>query len=526
MCGGVYEAEINFTDLFEQKYESAKAIQILAKEQIKIETNKVFMWIFDCRDFKVKDILEIADYEIKIDEETNAKSTVKVLKNTTAKANDIVAIKKNNSIVFWGVIDEIQNENGQQLYEYILKYITNIFDENVPLSKNAEDDEIKEGYYVIRSSLDTTKVLDIADASKISGANVQLHEFNDSDAQKWKITKDGEGYYTLEARCSKMLLDVAGGVFQNGTNLQQCIKNNSDAQRFNMQHVEGSRYRIKTKGHELFVDVADSNTNDGTNIRICNRYEAKSQEFILEKLEDIAIKEEGIEDFIANAINNNFVTSKDVFANKAYIEVRVKTHTKLKTSVTNVQENMYNLHTWMTNCTQLYNINYNIYREDRKLIIEIENKIAKKKLIDVNAHAISNYTEVFSTDIVSKVEVLTSTETYYLYLLNDRTTTTNVADENRAAGKTERIYTQNYEDAEQKALDTIKANSYNHNITFDLLNEIIKVGTPIAIKTKNSVVHDTYISAITITPSKFISYTVGSIRIGFIDKLLKERNKR
>ena len=78
---------------------------------------------------------------------------------------------------------------------------------------------------------------------------------------------------------------------------------------------------------------------------------------------------------------------------------------------------MYNLHTWMTNCTQLYNINYNIYREDRKLIIEIENKIAKKKLIDVNAHAISNYTEVFSTDIVSKVEVLTSTETYYLYLL-------------------------------------------------------------------------------------------------------------
>ena len=173
-----------------------------------------------------------------------------------------------------------------------------------------------------------------------------------------------------------------------------------------------------------------------------------------------------------------------------------------------------------------YNINYNIYREDRKLIIEIENKIAKKKLIDVNAHAISNYTEVFSTDIVSKVEVLTSTETYYLYLLNDRTTTINVADENRAAGKTERIYTQNYEDAEQKALDTIKANSYNHNITFDLLNEIIKVGTPIAIKTKNSVVHDTYISAITITPSKFISYTVGSIRIGFIDKLLKERNKR
>lgn len=483
------------------------------------------MWIFDYKDFKIKDILEIADYEIKIDEETNAKSTIKVLKKTTAKSNDIVAIKKNNNIVFWGVIDEIQNEDGQQLYEYALRYITNIFDESVPISKNAEDDEIEEGYYTIRTALDTTKALDIADASTISGANVQLHEFNNSDAQKWKITKDNEGYYTLEARCSEMALDVEDGIFQNGTNLRQCTKNNSDAQKFEIQHVEGSRYRIKTKGHELFVDVADASTNKGTNIRVCNRYEAKSQEFVFEKLEDIAIKEEGIEDFIANAINNNFAKSKDIFANKTYIEVRVKTHTKLQISVTNIQENMYNLHTCMTNYTQLYNINYNIYRENKKLIIEIENKSTKKKLIDVNAQSISNYTEVFSTDIVSKVEVLTNTETYYLYLLNNRTTTTNAANENRAAGRTVRVYTQNYEDAEQKALDIIKANSYNHNITFNLLEEMIKVGTPISIKTKNSVVYDTYISAITITSSKFISYTVGNIRIGFINKLLKERNK-
>ena len=56
-----------------------------------------------------------------------------------------------------------------------------------------------------------------------------------------------------------------------------------------------------------------------------------------------------------------------------------------------------------------------------------------------------------------------------------------------------------------------------------MLNKYMKVGTPVAIKTKNSVILDTYISAIKITQSKLIEYTCGNIRIKFIDKLLKER---
>ena len=112
-----------------------------------------------------------------------------------------------------------------------------------------------------------------------------------------------------------------------------------------------------------------------------------------------------------------------------------------------------------------------------------------------------------------------------MYLLNDRTTTTDMNNQNRAAGKVETVYTEKMEDAQQKALDTIKSNSYNHNITFSMLNKYMKVGTPIAIKTKNSAILDTYISAIKITQNNFIEYTCGNIRIKFIDKILKERNK-
>lgn len=373
--GGIYNADITFTDIFEKQYKDIQPIQIWTKETVKIETNKVFMWIFDCKDFSVKDIVEIADYEINIDEETNANSIIKVLKKTTAKSNDIIAVKKNNDVVYWGVVQEIQNEDGRQLYEYTTKYITNLFDRN-----------------------------------------------------------------------------------------------------------------IKLENEEL-------------------------------------IKTTGVEDFIAKVITDNFILNEDTFINKTYLQINVLTHTPKQTSVSNVQDGIYNLHTWITNCTQNYDIVYNFSVENKKLVITIENKTYTKELIDTQAQAILNYTEVFETDIVSKVIVLTNTNTYILYLLNDRTTTTDKTNVNRAEGKIETVYTENYEDAPQKALDVMKANSYNHNITFNLYDKYIKVGTPIAIKTKESIILDTYISAIKITQNKFYEYTCGNIRIKFIDKLLKERKK-
>lgn len=111
---------------------------------------------------------------------------------------------------------------------------------------------------------------------------------------------------------------------------------------------------------------------------------------------------------------------------------------------------------------------------------------------------------------------------YTLYLKTDRTTTTDQNDPDRAEGKIALIYTENGEDAPQEALNVIKGNSYNHNITFDYKDRYIQVGTPIAIKTKKSIIYDTYISAIKLTPKAFIQYTCGNIRVKFIDKLLKK----
>ena len=523
--GGIYTADIEFTDLLGQSYKDTQVIQVFAKEKIKIETNKVFMWIFDYKDFAVKDIVEIADYEINIDEETNANSTIKLLKKTTAKARDIVAMKKNNSVVYWGIVDNIQNEDGKQLYEYTLKYITNMFDEKVALARNVT--EIEEGTYVIKSALDATKVLDVMGQSTENEGNVQIWGNNDTVAQKFNVIKQSDGTYKIQNTNSEKYLTVQAGNYQNSTNIFQYSNLGNNQQKFEIIRASDGYFRIRCAGNSNYsIDVAGGNVAEGTNVQIYNNNTTLAQKWIFQKLEEEIIRNEGIEDFIAKAIEDNFVNSEDTLTNRQYLDIRVKTHTKLQTTVSNAEDNLYNLHTWMSNCTQLYNIKFTFYIENKKLVMEIENKSLDKELIDVNAQPISSYTEVFDTDIVSKVEVSTNTHTYYLYLLNDRTTTTDATNENRAEGRTERVFTANYEDAEQKALDQITANRYNHNITFKYFNRYIEVGTPIAIKTKESLIYDTYISAIKITQEKFVEYTCGNIRIKFIDKLLKERRNK
>jgi len=378
--GGVYETEITYTDIWNEQYTDELAIQIWAKQELKIERSKNFMWIFSYDDFSVVDIVEISNFELNIDEETNANSIIRVMKKTTAKSRDIVAIKKNNEVIYWGIIDEIHNEDGQKVYEYTTKYLTNLFDRKVKLEN-----------------------------------------------------------------------------------------------------------------------------------------------------QDI-IKTTGVEDFIGQTITKNYISNLDTFINLSWFELLVATHTPKQSSVTNVENGIYNLHTWITNCTQNYDIVYSFSIVNKKLRMTIENKTFSKELIDTLAQAISNYTEVFETDVVSKVIVLydkvnevENPGEYTLYLLNDRTTTTDMTNPNRADGKVDMVYTENYEDANQEALNVMKANSYNHNITFNLYDKYIRVGTPIAIKTKESKIFNSYISSIKITQSKFYEYMCGNIRIKFIDKLLKER---
>lgn len=512
--GGVYQATINY-DILDIQYDANYDIQVYAREPFKFDLDKNFIWIFSYDNFEVRDIVEISDYDITIDEETNAKSTITVLKNTQAKAKDIIAVKHNNEVVYWGIIDEIQNESGEIKYKFIIKNITNLFDRKI------ENNTFPSG----TGLLSITTVMD----SKTYYVTTYGFE-NDTPTLKEVTTPtDINMVYLIRVGSYYVIRSAHSGRYftrmeiQFGGNLMNWV--------VMKEEFTGS-------DDQLWIFGGGKIKNKATNTEMS--YWANQEMVILSgegfsigltQYQDI-MQRLGLEDSLEYTIDHHFLNTNDSLVNINWLFVETQTHTPRNVQITNMENGIYNLHTWLTNCNQYYNVTYNfsVAKLDRwRLKMGIKTYERPKELIDTNAMNITNYTEVFETNVTAKVIVKydkvneeENPGTYILYLKTDRTTTTDMNDPNRAEGDITTVYTENYEDANQTALDVMKANEYNHNITFNL-DRYIAEGTPIAIKTKNSLIFNTYISQIKITPKRFYEYICGNIRINFIEKLKKEK---
>lgn len=467
------------------------------------------MWIFDyysSSEIQVKDIVEIADYELTIDEETNANSTIKVLKKTNAKAKDIIAVKKNNERIYWGIIEEIQNESGANSYTFITKYITNLFDREIPL----EAVGTKKSF--------VAKILNSGNGLQLTLMNT-LMVSSSTIASYFHFIYTPNGYY-IERNGRYLTYNLS-------TNAVTAVTFTGSANQLWQISGTGTQRKIQASNNKYLTLGSFGSftiTIASTQVLYTN----------IELSTNEIIQKAGIEDQILNAIQNNFTNSGDSLLNIDYITFFLTSnlHNTRQTQVTNVENGIYNLHTWLTNCTQYYNVVYGFNIVNKKLSIGLgipNIALIQKELIDSNAQNISNYTEVFETDVTAKVMVLydkvngqDNKGVYTLFLKTDRTTTTDETDQDRAEGNVTTIYTENYEDANQSALDVMKGNEYNHSITFNY-DKYIAIGTPIAIKTKNSIIYNSYISSIKTTQNKFYEYICGNIRINFIDKLLKEK---
>lgn len=479
-----------------------------------------YMTIFDYYDFSIKDNIPIYNKNINTDEETNAVATVQTTHYANAKKRDIVVIKEGYKIIYWGIIKEISQEEEEKSYTYFLRYITNLFDEKVLLEQNVIGN-IEEGYYRLKPVVDGTKALKVKNDGVENNDKVILWDKNSSESQIWKINKTGQHYNIKNANSDKYMNVADNAATTNGKDIVQ----NQTALNWDIKEKASGQYNIAYAGNNTYVvDVEDGVSANGTKIQVWENSQINegNRLFYLEQTVEPIIWEIGIEDFIEKTIIDNFINNSDTFVNFPYLEIEVKTHSKKNVSVDNVENGIYNLHTFINNCTQNYNIMFSFEIIGKKLKMTIENKTMNRRLI--NEEMMTDVQEVFETDITSKVVVVTNSGLYKLYLLNDRTTTTDPLNPNRAKGKTETIYTENMEDAEQSALNVINQNSYNHNITFKSKLDL-KVGQPISIRTKNSTIFDTYISAKIIAEEDFKQYTCGNIRINFIDKILKERNK-
>lgn len=289
---------------------------------------------------------------------------------------------------------------------------------------------------------------------------------------------------------------------------------------------------LKKNGKTDYLGIIDDIVNENgekKNSITCKYISNIFDRKIILKNESL-ISEKGIEDFILYTIQQNFTNSNDTLLNIDFLDVEILTHTKVNKSIDNVENNIYNFHTFVTNCTQNYNIILEFSINNKKLKLKIYKESAKTKNVDATLADITNYTELFEKNVTAKVTVLCKDKSEHNWFLkSDRTVTDNINDENRAFGDIEVVYTEKVEDAYQTALNEFKSNTYKHMITFDLYKNSkiinvndLRIGTPINVKTRNNIILNTYISAINDTGGNFITFTTGNMRINFIDKLKKE----
>jgi len=139
---------------------------------------------------------------------------------------------------------------------------------------------IKDGYYTISSTLDQSKVLDVSEASKQSGANIQIWENENVAQQKFYVKYDGNGYYSIKNLNSGKMLDVANGKTEKGTNVWQWTSNSTDAQKWVIKETKDGYYNIISKLAGINLEVAGSKNLNGTNVQINFATNSDNQKFL------------------------------------------------------------------------------------------------------------------------------------------------------------------------------------------------------------------------------------------------------
>ena len=138
---------------------------------------------------------------------------------------------------------------------------------------------IANGTYFIRMAPHASSVLDVSGGSHSDGANVQIWQNNDSGAQKWNFSRNGDGSYNIVNAASGKALDVKDAAVSSVTNIQQWSRNGSAAQRWYIEYVSGG-FRLSSALNSAFViDVSGGNATNGTNVALYASNDSKAQRF-------------------------------------------------------------------------------------------------------------------------------------------------------------------------------------------------------------------------------------------------------
>lgn len=145
------------------------------------------------------------------------------------------------------------------------------------------------GIYEVKSTINTGMNVDIAGGSTTNGANCQIYPDNDTNAQKFIFTNEGNGW-SIRNVASGKYVDVSGANFRDGTNVQSYENNGTRAQRWSVttygtQTVSGVNCQIvalgAANGSTYYMDVTAGIAATNKNIQIYHDNDTRAQRFVL-----------------------------------------------------------------------------------------------------------------------------------------------------------------------------------------------------------------------------------------------------
>ena len=144
-------------------------------------------------------------------------------------------------------ITVLQDQNvGDDFYAYITntaagKHLTN---DGINVSMRSDTGKADQVWHFQRQSDNSYKVisclngkiLDVANAGRVDGTNLDVYESNETWAQRWYICGE-QGSYCFRAQCGELVIDIPNDSTENGENVWMWTYNGGSAQQFSIQKM-------------------------------------------------------------------------------------------------------------------------------------------------------------------------------------------------------------------------------------------------------------------------------------------------
>jgi 1,4-beta-N-acetylmuramidase len=139
---------------------------------------------------------------------------------------------------------------------------------------------IPNGEYYINSRVKDSSSVDIVNGSTTSGVAINLYQYNQSAAQKFRFIRNSNGTYTITNSASGKVLDVYGGSAKNKQTVWQYDRNGSVAQQWYIRDM-GDGYALQTALGNFVLDVDNASSVNGTRISLYEPAATVAQRFVM-----------------------------------------------------------------------------------------------------------------------------------------------------------------------------------------------------------------------------------------------------